>query len=101
MPEGTIAERVGTEAVPERDGNGCYFICPATGVRCEVLFDVGGRVASPPTRRSAKLPGAKRGRPVAGSAQSAEARSQLPIELSADHAFVTMMPLQQLGPLPG
>ena len=52
MPDGTITERVGLEVVPAPlGGHRCYFICPPTGERCEVLYYLGGRFASRKAQR--------------------------------------------------
>ena len=52
MPDGTITERVPIELVPAPlGGHRCYFRCPATGERCEVLYYLGGRFASRTAQR--------------------------------------------------
>jgi len=41
-----IAQTIAIEAVPARlGGYRCYFLCPASGVRCEVIYHGGGRFA--------------------------------------------------------
>lgn len=52
IPDGTITEWVAIEVVPAPlGGYRCYFICPATGARCEVLYYLGGRFASRTAQR--------------------------------------------------
>ena len=47
MPDGTIKQRVAIELVPSPfAGHRCYFICPLTGRRCEVVYYAGGQFAS-------------------------------------------------------
>lgn len=47
MPDGTIKQRVAIEGVPSSLGGWrCYFICPVTARRCEVLYYARGRFAS-------------------------------------------------------
>jgi len=47
MPGGTIKQRIAIEGVPSSLGGWrCYFICPMTARRCEVLYYTGGRFAS-------------------------------------------------------
>lgn len=53
MPEGSIKQDVAIEPVPtEFGGWRCYFICPVTADRCEVLYYAGGVFAS---RRAHRL----------------------------------------------
>jgi len=45
--DGAIKQRVAIEAIPCRfGGHRFYFLCPDTGLRCEVLYLVHGRFAS-------------------------------------------------------
>lgn len=47
MPDGAIKQRVAIEMVPSPfGGHRCYFICPFTGRRCEVIYYARGRFAS-------------------------------------------------------
>lgn len=47
MPDGTIKQRIAIEAVPSSLGGWrCYFLCPVTARRCEVLYYARGRFAS-------------------------------------------------------
>jgi hypothetical protein len=47
MFDGTINQRINVELVPAPlGGHRCYFICPATGERCEVLYYLAGRFGS-------------------------------------------------------
>ena len=47
MPGGQVEQRIGIELVPAPlGGHRCYFICPVTGDRCEVLYYLAGRFAS-------------------------------------------------------
>ncbi len=47
MPSGAIAQRIAIDAVPSAFGGWrCYFICPVTARRCEVLYYARGRFAS-------------------------------------------------------
>lgn len=53
MPDGIIKQRVAIAGVPSSLGGWrCYFVCPATARRCEVLYYAGGRFAS---RRAQRL----------------------------------------------
>jgi len=47
MPDGAIRQRIAIEAVPSGFGGcRCYFICPITAARCEILYYLHGRFAS-------------------------------------------------------
>lgn len=47
MPNGAINQRVAIETVPSPfGGHRCYFICPISGQRCEVIYYAGGRFGS-------------------------------------------------------
>lgn len=47
MPGGQVDQRIAIELVPAPlGGHRCYFICPITGDRCEVIYYVAGRFAS-------------------------------------------------------
>ena len=47
MPDGAINQRIAIEGVPSTLGGWrCYFVCPDTARRCEVLYYAGGRFAS-------------------------------------------------------
>lgn len=53
MPDGTIKQQIAVEGVPSGfGGHRCYFVCPTTAERCEVLYYSEGRFAS---RRAHKL----------------------------------------------
>jgi hypothetical protein len=52
MPDGGIKQRVAIEMVPSSfGGHRCYFICPLTARRCEVLYYAGGRFGSREAQR--------------------------------------------------
>lgn len=52
MPDGSSNQRVAIEMVPSPfGGNRCYFICPFTARRCEVLYYAGGRFGSREAQR--------------------------------------------------
>jgi len=52
MPDGGIKQRVAIEMVPSPfGGHRCYFICPLTARRCEVLYYAGGRFGSREAQR--------------------------------------------------
>lgn len=52
MPGGAINQRVAIEMVPSPfGGHRCYFICPGTGQRCEVVYYAGGRFGSREAQR--------------------------------------------------
>ena len=52
MLEGTMKQRVAIVAVPSSLGGWrCYFICPVTARRCEVIYYAGGRFASRDAQR--------------------------------------------------
>ncbi len=52
MPGGTIKQRIAIEGVPSSLGGWrCYFICPVTARRCEVLYFARGRFASREAQR--------------------------------------------------
>lgn len=47
MPDVTIKQAIAIEGVPSSlRGLRCYFLCPVTGQRCEVLYYSGGKFAS-------------------------------------------------------
>lgn len=47
MPDGAITQHVAIEPVPSAyGGNRCYFVCPVTAERCEVLYYASGQFAS-------------------------------------------------------
>lgn len=47
MPDGTINQQIAIETVPSAfGGHRCYFICPITATRCEILYYLNGRFAS-------------------------------------------------------
>lgn len=53
MPDGPVKQRIAVETLPSAyGGRRCYFICPVTADRCEVLYHSGGRFAS---RRANRL----------------------------------------------
>lgn len=52
MPEGPIRQHIAINAVPSSLGGWrCYFICPVTSRRCEILYYAGGRFASREAQR--------------------------------------------------
>jgi hypothetical protein len=52
MPDGTMTQQIAIDALPSSfGGHRCYFICPITAVRCEVLYYLNGRFASRKTHR--------------------------------------------------
>lgn len=52
MPGGTIRQRIEIEAMPSEFGGWrCYFLCPVTARRCEVLYYAEGRFASREAQR--------------------------------------------------
>ncbi len=52
MPDGTINQAVAIAGVPSSLGGWrCYFVCPLTARRCEVLYYAGGRFASREAQR--------------------------------------------------
>lgn len=52
MPGGAIRQRIAIEALPSAFGGWrCYFVCPTTAPRCEVLYYAGGRFASREAQR--------------------------------------------------
>lgn len=52
MRDGAINQRVAIEMVPSPfGGHRCYFICPFTVRRCEVIYYSGGRFASREAQR--------------------------------------------------
>lgn len=52
MPDGAINQRVAIEMVLSPfGGHRCYFICPATSQRCEVLYYAGSRFGSREAQR--------------------------------------------------
>lgn len=47
MPDGAIIQHVAIEPVPSTvGGHRCYFVCPVTAERCELLYYTEGRFAS-------------------------------------------------------
>lgn len=47
MPDGTITQKIAIDAVPSSfGGHRCYFICPVTASRCEIVYYLDGRFAS-------------------------------------------------------
>lgn len=52
MPDSAINQRVAIEMVPSPfGGHRCYFICPVTARRCEVIYYAGGRFGSREAQR--------------------------------------------------
>lgn len=52
LPDGAINQRVAIEMVPSPfGGHRCYFICPMSGHRCEVVYYAGGRFGSREAQR--------------------------------------------------
>jgi len=52
MPDGSIKQHVAIEMVPSPfGGHRCYFVCPVSARRCEVLYYAGGRFASREAQR--------------------------------------------------
>lgn len=52
MHDGAIKQHIAIEMVPSPfGGHRCYFICPFTARRCEVLYYAGGRFASREAQR--------------------------------------------------
>lgn len=52
MPDCAIKQRVAIEMVPSPfGGHRCYFICPFTARRCEVIYYAGGRFGSREAQR--------------------------------------------------
>lgn len=52
MSDGAIKQHVAIEIVPTPfGGHRCYFICPMSGRRCEVIYYAGGRFASRDAQR--------------------------------------------------
>ena len=52
MPDGPIRQQIAIEGVPSSLGGlRCYFICPITARRCEVLYYASGRFASREAQR--------------------------------------------------
>lgn len=52
MPDSAINQHFAVEMVPSPfGGHRCYFICPLTARRCEVLYYAGGRFASREAQR--------------------------------------------------
>ena len=52
MPDGAIKQNVAIEMVPSPfGGHRCYFICPFTARRCEVIYYAGGRFGSREAQR--------------------------------------------------
>jgi len=47
IPGGTVSQHIAINGVASSfGGHRCYFLCPVTGGRCEILYFVGGRFAS-------------------------------------------------------
>ena len=47
LPDGAIKQRVAIEMVPSPfGGHRCYFVCPITAQRCELIYYAGGRFGS-------------------------------------------------------
>ena len=52
MPGGTIKQHIAIEMLPSPfGGHRCYFICPFTARRCEVIYYAGGRFGSREAQR--------------------------------------------------
>ena len=52
MPDGAINQRVAIEMVPSPfGGHRCYFVCPITARRCEVIYYAAGRFGSREAQR--------------------------------------------------
>lgn len=52
MPDGAIKQQIAIEIVPSPfGGHRCYFGCPITGQRCEVIYYVRGRFGSRDAQR--------------------------------------------------
>jgi hypothetical protein len=52
MPDGGLNQHVAIEMVPSPfGGHRCYFICPFTAQRCEVIYYAGGRFGSRESQR--------------------------------------------------
>ena len=52
MPNGSIKQQIAIKGSPSRFGGWrCYFICPITSRRCEILYYSGGRFASRKAQR--------------------------------------------------
>src|SRR3546814_2376883 len=52
MPDSAINQRVAIEMVPSPfGGHRCYFICPFTARRCDILYYAGGRFGSREAQR--------------------------------------------------
>lgn len=52
MTDGPINQHVAIEMMPSPfGGHRCYFVCPVTGQRCEVIYYAGGRFASREAQR--------------------------------------------------
>ena len=52
MPDGAIKQHVAVEMVPSPfGGHRCFFICPFTARRCEVIYYAGGRFGSREAQR--------------------------------------------------
>jgi len=53
MPEGTISQHIAIDAIPApMGGHRCYFICPITGNRAEVIYFVNRRANGDRDRRA-------------------------------------------------
>ncbi|EQA97470.1 hypothetical protein [Sphingobium baderi] len=52
MSDGAIKQHIAIEMVPSPfGGHRCYFICPTSGQRCEVIYYTGGRFGSRKAQR--------------------------------------------------
>jgi hypothetical protein len=52
MPDGAIIQNIAIEMMASPfGGHRCYFICPVTGQRCEVIYYAGGRFGSREAQR--------------------------------------------------
>lgn len=52
LPDGTVKQHVAIEMVPSPfGGQRCYFICPVTSQRCEILYYAGGRFGAREAQR--------------------------------------------------
>lgn len=52
MPDGAIKQTIAIEGMPSSLGGWrCYFLCPVTGERCEILYYAGGQFASRDAQR--------------------------------------------------
>lgn len=52
MPDGAIKQHIGIELMTASlGGHRCYFICPVTARRCEIIYSTNGRFASRAAQR--------------------------------------------------